>query len=618
MKVLKGSPIPYTIPDDIEDDMTNTRREYSWLHDRCYTEEPDLLMQRYLEDPEERLAYVGPDDKLHINGHRGCEVMEDMKYINERLCFLYDQVNSQGIRGTSLADLRISNGSRRRNHHRHHGRTRHILQYTKTTNNREMDIFLPILMAPAIQHLDEMYLVLLRPMEAILAYALWGKQSYRLYREFMFVQMGHRFTESMLYRQFPDMAEKYFGVNLSLSEYRKWAIAVMREYIPPEYLPEHRRDTVGDRMGQHSTSIARGIYSNLEGNLPYLTTDAMWYYDEFCERWQDISGFGENAMPSPLKLLRRKAGSSSSSTTTTTAVAAAATTSIPVEGSRIEVMFQTIMNKIMDLERRVDMQDATVGAQLQVLRQELTDDTKRMLAQGLATLHGPSAIAGADATASTTVAVSSSLAADAVSANSSSSTMEDVISTNVNSADTALLEAPEDDFDSMYISDVDISMQDMDHPFGSSKGVDDRSLKDMVLDELGRDDMEWNALQTMRNVLEDPKAYWRSNEQRDTVLEALTMTHNLVSVMKTGAGKSMTWIIPALMQLNIRTVVVVPYHHLLDQQLTNAMKMGCKAMRWTTKSGLIGDHNLIFVALETAAAAGFKRYEVLHHDQNPL
>jgi len=414
------------------------------------------------------------------------------------------------------------------------------------------------------------------------------------------------------------MAEQSFGANLSLSEYRKWVIAVMREYIPPEYLPEHCRDTVGDRMGQHSTSIARGIYSNLEGNLPYLTTDAMWYYDEFCERWQDISGFGENAMTSPLKLLRCKAGSSSSSTTTTTAVAAAATTSIPVEGSRIEVMFQTIMNKIMDLERRVDMQDATVGAQLQVLRQELTDDTKRMLAQGLATLHGPSAIAGADATASTTVAVSSSLAADAVSANSSSSTMEDVISTNVNSADTALLEAPEDDFDSMYISDVDISMQDMDHPFGSSKGVDDRSLKDMVLDELGRDDMEWNALQTMRNVLEDPKAYWRLNEQRDTVLEALTMTHNLVSVMKTGAGKSMTWIIPALMQLNIRTVVVVPYHRLLDQQLTNAMKMGCKAMRWTTKSGLIGDHNLIFVALETAAAAGFKRYEVLHHDQNPL
>jgi len=199
MKVLKGSLIPYAILDDIKDDMTNTRWGYSWLHDQCYIKEPNPLMRRYLEDPEEKLAYIGPDGKLHINGHHGCEIMEDMKFINEHLCFLYDQVNSQGIRGTSLTDLRISNGSRRRNHHRHHGRTRHILQYTKTTNNWEMDIFLPILMAPAIQHLDKMYLILLRPMEEILAYALWGKQSYRLYREFMFVQMGHRLTEMMLY-----------------------------------------------------------------------------------------------------------------------------------------------------------------------------------------------------------------------------------------------------------------------------------------------------------------------------------------------------------------------------------------------------------------------------------
>jgi len=366
------------------------------------------------------------------------------------------------------------------------------------------------------------------------------------------------------------MAEKYFGVSLSLSEYRKWAIAVMREYIPPKYLPKHHRDTVGDRMGQHSTAIACGIYSNLEGNLPYLTTDAMWYYDEFCERWQDISGFGENAMPPPLKILRHNAGSSSSLTTTTTTAAAVAassssssSSSIPVEENGITTMFQAIMNKFVDLERRVNMQEAGMGTQLQTLRQELADDTKKMLAQGLATLHGPSSFAAANGT---TVPSSSSLVADAVSSISSSSAMKD---TTVISATMA---APEDDFDSMYISEVDALIEGLDDP--SPKSVVVRGGSNGKV----KKDMELHAIQTMRKVLKNPKANWRSNEQRDTILEALTMSHNVVSVMKMGAGKSMTWIIPALMQLEVRTVVVVPYHHLLEQHLANALKMGCKAL----------------------------------------
>ena len=77
--------------------------------------------------------------------------------------------------------------------------------------------------------------------------------------------------------------------------------------------------------------------------------------------------------------------------------------------------------------------------------------------------------------------------------------------------------------------------------------------------------------------------------------------------MRTDGGKSMTWIIPALMQTTI-TVVIIPFNHLLEQHLANAKRMGCRAMQWTTRSGLIEDNNLNFVALEMAAAAGFKRW----------
>jgi hypothetical protein len=56
-------------------------------------------------------------------------------------------------------------------------------------------------------------------------------------------------------------------------------------------------------------------------------------------------------------------------------------------------------------------------------------------------------------------------------------------------------------------------------------------------------------------------------------------------------------------------VVVVPYHHLLNQHLENAKSMGCRAMQWITKMGVdaIGTNNLIFVAMETAASPAMKQ-----------
>src|SRR5262245_38550542 len=109
----------------------------------------------------------------------------------------------------------------------------------------------------------------------------------------------------MLYKQFPLTFKQYFGVELTLSDYRLWAITVMCEYIPPEYHVDTHCDTVGDRLNQHRSTIARHIYSGVEGDLPDLTTDAMWLYDEFCRCWHDVAGFGENPPPPPLKLLRR-------------------------------------------------------------------------------------------------------------------------------------------------------------------------------------------------------------------------------------------------------------------------------------------------------------------------
>ena len=68
------------------------------------------------------------------------------------------------------------------------------------------------------------------------------------YEGFMYVQMCQRVDEKMVYKQFPKLCKGYFNVELNLSDYRDWAIRVMREYVAPEYCLGSKGDMVGVKI----------------------------------------------------------------------------------------------------------------------------------------------------------------------------------------------------------------------------------------------------------------------------------------------------------------------------------------------------------------------------------
>jgi hypothetical protein len=579
MKVLKGTEIPFTIPDDVVDNMSDTTMGYSWLNNAKFTEEDNPLMKRYLSDPDSPIGYQGPDSHFHFHVDRIMPIMEDMAQINKLHCYLSNQVNSQAIRGTSLADLRLKNAHRRRNHHKANGETHHIIQYTKTTNNREMDIYLPVLMNPAMRRLDDMYLILLRPLEKQLAFALWGEDAKMAYEEFMYVQMGQRVDEKMVYKQFPNLCKKYFGVELNLSDYRDWAIGVMREYVPPEYRLGSKGDMVGDLMAQHGSRVAEHFYALLEGGLPYITTEATWQNDQFCHFWHNISGFGSHPPPLPLKVLHQQAHNPP----VPGPVPAGDNLNSPVA---LQMLTQ-LLNKVTHLEERLVHYKAGLGGKLQNLHQEIKEDVRDALASGLATLHGSPTTHSipADAQASGLATLHGSpvthfIPADAAAAD--------------NDADMEDLYLPTE-----HLSDVHDSHGLMaENPI---KLTGSQLEQRMAVHHMPSGVSEPAALRALQTALGRPDATWRSPEQRATILHTLDNSKNIVSVMKTGMGKSMTWILAALLQTVI-SVVIVPFHDLLEQHLDNARHMGCRAMKWTAQSTSINNCNLIFMAMETAAS----------------
>jgi hypothetical protein len=303
-ELSKGSLIPFRVPDDLKDDMTDERMNVSWLNNGPFMEEKDPLLKRYLEIPDgDSIGYEGPDNAFHFYDVNARKFMEKSARLNKLFCFVHNQAHSQAIRISSLVKFRIRNGRRRRNHNRHRGRTYLIIQQTKMSNARQRDEYIPVLMAPSIQVLDETYFVTIRPLEEIIAYALWGPEVMALYQQYMFVQNGERVTCESMYTDFPDMCEHYFGIRLTVKDYRDWAIGAMREYIPPKYHLRQQGDVVGDTMSQHSTQISRRYYAGILGGLPALTTDAKWHFDRFCMLWQNLSGFGCRPPPPPLKLI---------------------------------------------------------------------------------------------------------------------------------------------------------------------------------------------------------------------------------------------------------------------------------------------------------------------------
>jgi len=291
---------------------------------------------------------------------------------------------------------------------------------------------------------------------------------------------------------------------------------------------------------------AQRYYATLHEGLPNVTSDVLWHYDQFCMKWQDIMGVGTNPPPPPLKLIQKQAQAMSyfpAHINTTNG-----SSSVP-ESSNIEIL-QLILAKVSNLEERVNIQNASFGGAVQTLRQEIKDDLKSTLAEGLATLHRPGLV-------------------------------------NTVPMDTSLDHQPVvDDFDDIYTNDQDF---DMEQP----------TSVDVIT--------EGTALQKLCDILGDENANWKSDEQRETVMETLAGQRNLVSVMKTGGGKSMAWILAALLQ-SVVTVVVVPFKRLLDQHLERALSHGCKAIKWSAKMGTFGNNNLIFMALESAASFGFQKY----------
>jgi hypothetical protein len=545
--VLLHQDIPIEVPRDLADDMGNTTRQYSWLDNGTFTQKEYPLLEQYLNDPNQRLGWQGQDGKFHFNAAAGSALMEKTAKINRGLSMLNNIVNSLPARRTQFVDQKIRNSWRRRSTYREQGRLRWVYQYSKKSNGRKMDTFLPILVADELQALQEKYLILVRPLEELLAFALWGEKARVLYYEYMYVEMGHRVNEDMFSRHVVEYMKDYCGVGINVEELRQLSVCIMREFIPAQHHYNTMDNNTGDLIQDHTTNMSRGNYGGLEGSMPYLTTDAMFKYDDFCTRWHCVTGFGKYPAPPPLRMIR--APGQDMYPTNINVPSGPAIDGKTETSSGLMEMMQLLLAKVKNLEAQMTMQGATTSATLQEFRVQTKNDIRDSVAECFAAFEGSST----------------------------------------------------KDWNNNRRSDVAQDME-MDDPIIERGSPTPELEYEEVVDV---------ALDAIRGLLGKPDAEYRSENQEKAIQHCLKMHSNLVAIMSTGEGKSMTWQVCAKLQPHIKNVVVISSAANLIAQCKRAKDMGLKAHHFTfsdqktSAAEAFGNHNLIFVAMETAANGRF-------------
>jgi superfamily II DNA helicase RecQ len=134
--------------------------------------------------------------------------------------------------------------------------------------------------------------------------------------------------------------------------------------------------------------------------------------------------------------------------------------------------------------------------------------------------------------------------------------------------------------------------------------------------------MEQNALSTMRTVLQDGSATWRSTEQKEAMMAVLERSSDVVAVLATGAGKSMLAIVPSMMEEATATVLVLPLNSLIRDYQRRLTQMHIPFQLYGEGDGdnnqLELTSNLILVSADKAQTSAWRSALALLAQKKPI
>jgi len=177
--------------------------------------------------------------------------------------------------------------------------------YSKTSNPTDHNLCIPALVPKDLRDITSQLLILIRPVEEILAHVRFEVPSSASYAEYMYVWNGKKATPDDFSRMLGNTLKCYTGSHLTVNPFHHSAVAISHEFIPHSLAKQEIQ--YANLCMRHRMHQACHTYA-LDEDLRYITTDAMWEFKSVDHIWHNIFGFGENGPPPPCRELQIATG----------------------------------------------------------------------------------------------------------------------------------------------------------------------------------------------------------------------------------------------------------------------------------------------------------------------
>jgi hypothetical protein len=542
--------LSFHIPDDTPDDWTNTTRGYSWIKNGQFVRHKRGLVGHLMQQKDLKLAAVGRDDNLIYNMDAIHDCMKKSASINWKLGVASFTTDGQDPRMAEFVDHKIENSTRPRTVLRSNGELWMVTRRVKWEKFMKKEAFIPIKCNPRIQRLMERYLLVVRPMEQDFAYLLWGEEAKILYKEYLYMDLGRRMTDTAFSQHLRHVMKTKANCDVGGHDYRQLVVQIGRVFLGSEHeMDDEEEDLLALQRG-HSWSRARFSYATEVGHLPCMSSDQLLRFGRVSEGWWEVAGF-KPGRPAMLPLMERHKITSTSHCCPSVGAGESPPISAFDQQAIIHQLTATMVNEIGKLQATlaVQIQQSVAAGIAEALQRKLIPSVP------LSPLHQEH------------LPLPEMLAIDA-----SNPSGPPISQPNIPIVDSGY--SP--NIEEMY----------MDLPAISTP-----------------------PLQPLLQKLfpNDPNPQFKSPEQCQMCELAISRERNFVGILPTGGGKSLVFMLPALQEANYYTIVVAPHKALLNDHLRKVKAAGIKCMQWTTGTKTVDDDiRIIFLALETATSLGFR------------
>ncbi|KAI0945186.1 hypothetical protein AcW1_001468 [Taiwanofungus camphoratus] len=564
--------IPINVPDNLTEDMTDRSIGLSWIQKPNLTEKKYPLLEILFQHPDYKIAYVDRAERFHWNVLELIRLQREFAEINKELAILTHMLPAPPPRGTEFADTRLSNGQIMRNIFKDFG-SWIIHHRIKTSETMESLSWVPTLCPVKLGKLLDWYCLVIRSVEAMFAEVIDGPTSKALYEEFLYVHNGRQMDS----RSFSVLLECYSQTHMNsrfgLHVWRHMAVAIQREFITPNSNGP-TADSQKDRLMNHSTRMARHTYSGEEGDLPFLTTDAMIDSRQICEDWHDVLGWGSNAPPLPMRLRNYRLGQ--------------------VAGSDNQSPQTAASTSGMDMTQLSNLISAAVSAGMNQVKVDMENQIKTAVAQGIAAYMSQQSKGQLTSTVSPHPSVQSTHPPVQLTVQPTRSSVQS-ISSAIGASDECVEIAPP-----ASPAHTHTSLDYLDEePASAAEPLTGFAHLSAAT--------EAEMLPVLQQAFRDPEMRFKSPEQMELLKRSMARDCNVLTILPTGGGKSIAFEVPAMLEEKL-TVVFVPYVALIADMMRRAAEKGTKSLKWHSGCIVTFDVRLLFVSYESLGTKAFKKF----------